>query len=179
MVPSLNSPLELRGPFLFLCLFDDVLLQRLSANSPHVTLTIVVQDGRYLVIASNMFLGRISGCATCQRHPILHNVLPTSKPREPLEPLRDRVCSTKHRYTSYQHRKQGLACERGRGMVLSRACCRVKALLYELMGRRNLILNDPGSKPPVTKKGTRRGQWFPCVNAQEDRVRTSCIQARG
>ena len=37
-------------------------------------------------------------------------------------------------------------------MVLSRACCRLKELLYELMGRRNLI-NAPGTQAACHKEG--------------------------
>ena len=55
----LYAPLE-PEPVLFFRLVNDVLLQRLSAHSPHGTLTIIVQNGWDLIIPSDVFLGRIS-----------------------------------------------------------------------------------------------------------------------
>ena len=60
MVFSLNSPLEL-DPILLFRLLNDVLLQRLSTDGSHGALMVIVQDGWYLVIASDVFLCRISG----------------------------------------------------------------------------------------------------------------------
>jgi hypothetical protein len=51
----MNPPFQLDPP-LFLGLLDDMLLQRLSAYSLYGTLSVVVQDGRYLVITSDVFL---------------------------------------------------------------------------------------------------------------------------
>ena len=57
-LPLRNSPFELI-PIFFFCLIDDLLLQRLGANGSHGTLTVIVQDGRYLAIAPDVFLGRV------------------------------------------------------------------------------------------------------------------------
>ena len=58
MVSLIGSPFEL-DPTFFFCFIDDVLLKGFSANSFHGTLSVIVQDGRYLVIAFDVFLGRI------------------------------------------------------------------------------------------------------------------------
>ena len=88
----------------------------------------------------------------------------TSKLRVPLEPLQDRVCSTKFHYTWYQRQKRALTCERGRGTVGEKAWCKgyVAVLVGEVEGlRRFEYPRDPG---PNHHK---RGPWLPCVNAQE------------
>ena len=56
----MHSPFKL-NPVFFFCLVDDVLLQRLCTNGSHGAFAIIVQDGWYLVIASDVFLGRVSG----------------------------------------------------------------------------------------------------------------------
>ena len=52
----------------------------------------------------------------------------TSKLRESLEPLQDRVCSTRFHCMSYQRRKQELAFETGHGTARWRAWCRLTVL---------------------------------------------------